>query len=345
MILIVTCSIISSCVDEVDIQTSQAIRTLVVEGFITTEKGPHEIKISTSAKYGTIFEDFSKRESNAIVRIRDDQGKMIFLSESDEEPGIYRTTKDFQAELGRSYTLLINTLRNGNYASIPEPTTSTPPIDTLEVFYRKSPTENPLIDEHSIEVYAKWQDKAEDQNFYTWQSGGTFHIKTHPENFVITTPEGGRTPSPKSCCADCWVTELNTEKNIRLLSDRNFNGNYISQPVAKIIDDGGRFTDKYLVRIKQIGLSKDAFTFLNILDRQLNVSGGIFDPPPAELRGNIVNLEDPNNTAIGFFFVSEVQKDSTFIDGTFLQGSAPKRIINDDCRVLPGSTSMEPDYW
>ncbi|MCB0686048.1 MAG: DUF4249 domain-containing protein [Saprospiraceae bacterium] len=332
-----------SCVDEVNIQTSQAVRTLVVEGFITTEPGPHTVKISTSAKYGTIFEDFSKRESKATVRIRDNEGRVTFLTES-EDAGVYLTPTDFHAELGKSYTLLINTLRQGDYASIPEETAKVPPIDSLQVFYRKTPTENTLIDQHSVEIYATWMDPPEEQNFYTWQNKGTYFIETFPENFTISTTSG-KVPAPKPCCKNCWVTELNSDKTIRLFSDRNYDGKSITQLAANIVDDGGRFMDKYLVRIRQLGLSKNAFTFLDVLKRQLGVSGGIFDPPPAELRGNIVNLDDPDNTAIGYFFASEVQTDSIFIDGTVLQGKAPSRQINDDCRILEGSTTIRPSYW
>ncbi|HHM21744.1 MAG TPA: DUF4249 family protein, partial [Bacteroidetes bacterium] len=42
--------IFSACIDELNIETDEAQRLLVVEGFIDTNPGPHRIKLSRSAK-------------------------------------------------------------------------------------------------------------------------------------------------------------------------------------------------------------------------------------------------------------------------------------------------------
>lgn len=334
---------LSACIDELDISTDSSVRNLVVEGFITTEKGPHEIKLSKSAKYGSIFEGYVRKEERAQVRIRDEEGNQVFLTEL--QPGSYFTPPSFQAEIGKKYNLLILTSDGVRYASTPEPVLPAPPIDTLFLKYKKVPTENPIIFDHGVEVYAQWQDPGDERNFYMWQNSGTYLIETNPELHTVVDPFGRRTPAPKDCCATCWVTEYGGDRSFRVLDDLNANGSQRSQLVAFIVDDGGRYDEKYLIRIKQMALSKDAYAFLKIVDEQSSISGDIFDPPPASIRGNILNLDDPENLPIGYFFACDLSVDSIFIDKNLLLQRSPDREYFDDCRLLNNSTAQRPAYW
>ena len=97
--------------------------------------------------------------------------------------------------------------------------------------------------------------------------------------------------------------------------------------------------------IQQLSITKETYAFLNLLNNQLSIDGDIFDPPPATIRGNMINLDNPEENVIGYFYVSDVSADSVFIDKSVLEENQPMLQINDDCRILPNSTTEKPDFW
>ena len=66
-----------SCIDPLDVSIDKEVNILVVEGFITTEPGPHMIRLTISAKYGSIFDGWIQPSPGAKVVIRDSDGNII----------------------------------------------------------------------------------------------------------------------------------------------------------------------------------------------------------------------------------------------------------------------------
>ena len=77
----------------------------------------------------------------------------------------------------------------------------------------------------------------------------------------------------------------------------------------------------------------------------MSITGDIFDPPPATLRGNMVNLTNPDEIVIGYFRASDVSIDSMFLTREMLAEPRPLRKINDDCREYRNGTTRKPVYW
>ena len=100
-----------------------------------------------------------------------------------------------------------------------------------------------------------------------------------------------------------------------------------------------------MIAIRQSSLTKEAFQFFDLLKNQLSIQGSIFDPPPATIRGNMINLDDPDVAVIGYFRASDVQADTLFIPRSDVE--APRQIleIRDDCRVFGNSTIERPVFW
>lgn len=241
------------CIDELNIKTERVLRVLVVEGNITTEPGPHYIRLSKSAKYGSIFEDFSKKLNGALVRIRDEKGNQVILDEVDS--GVYATPPSFSAKVGSEYTLIVES-NNEQYISTPEKVMPVAPIQSLRIESKKLASTSDVVFDIGVEVYAEFEDPGDEQNFYYFKNSGTYVVETNPELFEIVTPNGN-VPAPKDCCARCWVNEEGGDPQIRIASDNLFDGNTTSQLAGFIKDDGKRYTDKYLVRVQQNSLTKE----------------------------------------------------------------------------------------
>ncbi len=373
LVFIMAIMLTNSCIDRLDINVGHEEFILVVEGFITTQPGPHIIKLSRSARFGSSFglNGILEEVENAKVSIRDQNGKVTLLTEEFREfiipvpvpmlyvtsIGDYATPTGFRAVVGNSYTLQIITKEGKTYQSTPELVTKVPEIDSLILKYKELPSLDPIEFSSGnnvagdfvsgVEVFSQWQDPGEDENYYRWQSSGTYKILTHPDKHVIfslsiNVPD---TPDPKDCCSICWIDEPESDVSHRIMKDNNSNGNLVTNLVAFIVDDGGRYMEKYFIGVEQHSISEEAFLFFKLLNNQLSINGDIFDPPPATIRGNMISLDNPDDDVIGYFMASDVSVKSVFIPKDILEEKRVLKVINDDCRVLFNSTIQRPSFW
>lgn len=328
-----------SCVQPLELTIDEAAEVLVVDGFIDTNFGPHQVILTRSAKYGSVFDGQIKKVTNAIVRIKQLNGTQVFLEEVKD--GIYETPIDFKAIVGESYTLTIDTEEGAQYISIPEKVPGVPDLLEVRADFKKQPTANPLKFTSGMEIFAKFKDPEDEQNFYKWEVDGVYKLFTFLDMWRSMDP----LDIPPTCCDVCWIFEDQVDENINLLSDRLINGNENFIPVAFINDDGGRFSERYIASIEQRSLTREAFQFLSLLENQLQIQGNIFDPPPATIGGNIINISSPDEPVIGFFYASDVKHDTIqILPPEILENQTP-RVWKDDCRTFPGASLFPPHFW
>ncbi|HNP19525.1 MAG TPA: DUF4249 domain-containing protein [Fulvivirga sp.] len=330
-----------SCVDPISIENNSEVQVLVVEGGITTEYGPHKIKLSNSAKYGDIFAGVIQPVLSAKLLIRDEFGNVVQLVNAGK--GYYETPETFKGEVGRTYTLVIIKSNGDEYMSYPETIHKVAKIDSIYYKYKELPigagaNEAEIVS--GVDIMVRVSDPGEEKNYYKWESSGTYRIKTNPE---LYTPPRSRNPQPKDCCEICYINENNIMLSVA--SDILFNSNIHQQNVLFLEDDGARFSEKYVLILEQISLTKEAYNFYDLLKNQIGIDGDIFDPPAAKIRGNILSISNPNEEIVGYFTASDVQRDTLQINGENLPKVKPQKTIPDDCRVLKNSTAVRPVFW
>ena len=84
------------------------------------------------------------------------------------------------------------------------------------------------------------------------------------------------------------------------------------------------------LQIYQHSITKEAYTFFAAIEQQENSQGGIFDPPPAALAGNLYNPEDPDEQVIGIFDASVVSSYEVVIDSADSPYPIPEFVYFDD---------------
>lgn len=330
------------CITPVDSLPETERRLLVVEGGITSKLGPHRIQISRSARYGSRAVGEIEPIRNADVWLRDLNGTLVFLEE--EISGNYLTPANFKAEVGNKYSLFI-TLENGErFASTPAEVMPGPELDeVIPKFVEQPSLEN---DKNvGVELFAKFKDPAGERNFYFWETKGEYALSTRPDLHAVPDGQGGEIIVPLGCCALCYLNEGGLGNQLNIFTDIFTNGQQQEKRVAYIQDDGLRFLDTYMAVVEQYSLTKDAYAFFEVLAEQLEISGDIFDPPPASLNGNIINLDQPDEETIGYFWAASMVNDTIFIKRSLLTNPAPAVIIRDDCRGIRNSFTEKPDYW
>lgn len=331
------CLFLYSCIDPINIEIPAAASRLVVDGIIDNTLKRQEVKLSRTTDYR---EDFISNlpEREAKLKITDDLGNEWVLTEN--QPGIYFSTM-MQGIIGRSYTLHIQTSDGNQYRSVPEKIKAVSPVDSIYAEY----IEFPLIITNSagiktqvinngFAVYALTRDQISPNDFYRWRSEGIFQFNT------ICKCENPPWPTI------CWAPVNPINEKIYILWDKNTNGQLIRQQVATLPYDQAT---PYFVNVRQYSLSENSYRFWKLISEQQGNVGTIFDPPPAQIIGNIFNTEDETELVAGFFGASAVESKTIIIRrGLLANGKPPLRPVlpEGDCRLLYRfSTSVRPPQF
>jgi hypothetical protein len=306
-LLVITIAIsVGSCIDLYDPKLKSTQQRLVVEAQITTELDYHWVDLTYDAGYNSSETNFNFLVKNAKVWVTDNAGNRYDFIDSKKEvqpikanPGFdYRSLIKFQAVVGRTYQLFIQTENGKQYRSKPELVRAVPKLDRIYTEFNRLPTTFPNpIGEFSI--FTDIQDSPTPDEFYRWESihwdklvycqyGDTL-------NRIIAYP----------CCQDCY--EFKICKECRpIVSDRFVNGNTIKrQLIAKYPYDS---LYPYYLKIRQYAISKDVYNFWNTVETQAKNSGGLFDVTPKQIKGNISNINDPSEEVLGYFSAADVDE-------------------------------------
>ena len=342
-VALISFTLIFGCVDPFMVEVDEGLQLLTVEGMITNGPGPHKIKLTRSDTYGSVFESLTRPVAGATVIIRDQNGAVTFLEEDTEKRGEYLTDDDFRAKIGNVYSLQIQ-LSNGDvYTSFPEKVN--PSVEITGVSYESEviPVEGEMGVDSGVAVYVDLQDPLEENNFYFWRNDPfTYELNTRPDLFVNRET---MMPEPKECCFTCYLEEEVGNTSIFIASDDSFNGLATRLKVAFIPDDGLRFITFSRLDINQLIVTAEAYRFLRLVKQQTEISGSVFDPPPATIRGNIISLDNPDEMVLGYFIVASESNSRVYIDGTKLDFRQPRGLITDDCRVVDDAVTTPPIDW
>jgi hypothetical protein len=124
-------------------------------------------------------------------------------------------------------------------------------------------------------------------------------------------------------------------------------------PITVIPDGSEKLTERYSILVKQYALTKEAYEFWQLLRRNTNQVGGLFDAQPSELIGNLHCISNPAEPVIGYVSASTVETKRIFIGRTELSFwhytaedffCTPK-IISDSVQYYLSDTSMAPAYF
>ena len=156
-ILYILAIFILSCEDIIEIDVDNAKPQMVVEGRITTQNKPVEVKLSLTAN---CYDD-SEQEiiDNAKVTIEDNLNNKVELLYQGK--GIYKTATNYKGEINRTYTLSI-LYNNENYRVV-EKLSAIAKIDCLDIDYN-------MFDNDYLAVFVSSQDPIVEGNYYKWHT-------------------------------------------------------------------------------------------------------------------------------------------------------------------------------
>jgi hypothetical protein len=284
-----------SCVREFLPEVDEYRNLMVVEGLITDELKQHYVTLSRSAAVGQIGE--GAPVSAATVIVTDNMQNQYFFNE--QEPGYY-TTDSMRFQPGSIYSLRVIT-GDDSYVSTPMELRATHPIDTVFSELQSLPVQGSNLMKLGYQVYFNSYDPTNSTKFYRWEYFETWETK-YPRNFLL----------PWVVNNNCWVEDRSYRIYLENTTPKQ-EAIFENYPLVFIGTETPRLGVRYSLLLKQYAISEEEYWYWENL-RDLNQEvGGLYDPIPSALPGNMKSENHPEMDVLGFFSVSGASSKRVFI--------------------------------
>jgi hypothetical protein len=249
-----------------------------------------------------------RAEPGADVAIVSRTGVTWFIPEV--APGEYRALQTIPA--ANDHKLRIVTRSGRRYETPFLKTVNTPPIDSVT-----------WTDNRNVEIFVHTHDPANATPYYRWDFTETWEYRAWYESFAEFKNGQLVDRKPDEMVYSCWRTKESDK--VMIANTLALTENRISyQPLITIERPEERLSQRYSILVRQYGLTKEAYEFWNILRKNTELTGSLFDPQPSQLPGNIICLDDPNERVIGFVSAGKQVSKRIFIRNADLSASWPK---------------------
>lgn len=349
--------IVTSCVSELEVPVIHNARTLVVDGLISDQPGPHTVSLSWSA---SLDEDVLPL-GEATVRIIENGSTIHPLSEA--AAGTYQTGEEFAGTIGHTYKLEIETADGKRYESPAEEMKSAGVLEKVYFELKENAINQGDLTkpQDALYFYIDGSSAESGTNQLRWRWQATYQIHTTPKDKVIYT-QSGPIPAPAPCsgyaydgegliyqgpctCCECWITLY--DRNVNLSDPAITDGvTYKKVYVGLLPLENKYFYEKLLIRAEQLSLSDTSYPFWHLVDTQQESGENIFQPNVVKVIGNVVSVTDPTEEVFGIFSVSAISSQRLEIRWEDIDKRMPElEFVSDDCRLVGGATNEKPAFY
>jgi hypothetical protein len=338
----------SGCFKEIFFENVPDEQILVVQGTITDVPSSRTIFLSYTAPFG---QQNGERISAAQIDLIDDKGKKWPYVEVLKGRYVMR---DSQLRIlpGERYFVEIKLANGEAFRSELQKMPRSSQIDDLRLTF------NQLEDDRPLRVWADVSALGnQDGTFLRW-SLLRIARKQEVDQFRIR-PFSLDIPTPKTC----YITYSVNEQSILLFGTERKDDFKLKQQELAAIPTDRTFADRNMVQVVQYSLPEAAYQYYRKINTITNQVGTIFDPPPAKVRGNILQTTDPDRIILGYVDLAAVDTAVAFVNPSFFE---PVYIASDcmqdfsrpdwaatwgypatclNCLLIPGSGTQLPKYW
>jgi len=273
------------------------LNLLVVDGIIACgTNAVTTITLSHTARLGDSV--LFVPELNATVFIELEQGGSYMLQEQGK--GIY-ISQPLNLNANNKYRLRIRTLPAKEYISEFTEGKNPPPIDSLT-----------WKQDQNVTVSVHTHDPLNNTRYYRWDYTETWNY-TSSLHAMWGVKDGMIFLIDSTTQMDsCWRTGNST--NIIVGTSIALNEDVISyHPVAVIPQHSEKISKGYSVLVRQYGITEQAFRYLQLIQKNTQQLGTLFDAQPSQLKGNIQSVDNPDEPVIGYVSASTFTEKRTFI--------------------------------
>jgi len=281
-----------SCTEKYYPEIDEDVSVLVVDGKITDETGPCEVRLFRTVNFTDSFP--VKPERDALIILHDDLGETEILNEA--EPGIYKSSfTTIKGQIGRTYWIEIQTLSGDKYESTPELMHAAFEITSLYGDELEVITDD-YSNEKAVGIYFDAKNNENTGDYLRWEYRESYEWHTP---FDIDTKV---TENPQTVCFP-----VNDYPLINLYDASDIENKEVNHLLTStILQHEVKLEHKYLLDMRLYSVSQENYIFWKNMKAIHQSNGNLYDILPANIKGNISTCEG-DCEVLGYFEASSVR--------------------------------------
>ncbi|MBP7555071.1 MAG: DUF4249 domain-containing protein [Chitinophagaceae bacterium] len=281
---------------------ARAPNYLVIEATLNAGQGATNVRITRTTQIDRT--SAITGEANAVVTVEGKDNSSVSLSYQGN--GLY-VHPNLNLAIGNEYRLRVKTTNGKEYLSAYVVAKTTPPIDS--VTWGRSAT-------GGVDIMVNSHDETNKTKYYRWEYDETWEIRTYYfSKYIYENRRVRERVMPAEDVSVCWRNR--SSANILVGTTNRLQSDVISKmPVTGFSNGDDRLSVRYSILVRQYALDKDAYEFYDLLRKNTESIGTIFDAQPSEVKGNITCLTDPAEPVIGYVTASSVEEQRIFINAS-----------------------------
>jgi hypothetical protein len=274
---------------------------LVIDGtLVNSADSPSVFNLSRTIKLNdSTFS--SSAERGATLSVEGENGDIHNFFEL---PGGIYQSNPLSLNTSSKYRLKITTSSGEDYLSDFVEVRQTPPIDSVT-----------WQQQNDVMLYVNTHDASGNTKYYRWDFTETWQYRAPLESelgvenglmyYIIDRPNDQK--------YNCWSTDNSTE--ILAGSSIALSQDVINKAaIGIVLQNSVKINIRYSILVKQYAIADEAYQYFQILKKNTENLGSIFDAQPTQLIGNIHSVKNPSEVVIGYFTASSVQQKRIFIN-------------------------------
>jgi hypothetical protein len=296
--IIIFLTILSGCIEPYDPALKDGdMNYVVVDAFLNASDGTATARLSYSQPVkssGPV-----PRVLDASVSIDEENGGSYPLSMG--APGVYSATIP-GVSVGKRYRLVIKTHDSHEYVSEFTSVINAPPIDSITWSVHRD----------GIRIEITSHDETGSTKYFKWNYTETYEYKSRLHSqFMFSNGIVIRRPDDE-LISTCWRTDPSSQISIGTV--KHLQQSVLSKHPLTLIPYGSRkLYVKYSILVQQQGLTEENYNYWLNLEKSTENLGGLFDPLPSEIHGNIRCVNHAGENALGLFSASTVTEMRKYI--------------------------------
>lgn len=336
MLLMVTVAV-SSCVYPFEPELDKSAgRNLVIEGDLLIGSFSY-IRLSYMSY---LDEDLAEWDVKAEVRAEDEKGNMYNGKKVDSNLYLISLNLADPSSRFRLYVVLDD---GREYASEWAEARRAPVVD--EITHELDATTNQVrfnITLHSDdgEQYFRWFFDEDWEYESLYDAKYWYSIDTSDPDDNGTMIKYG----PREGTHYCWMNQQST--GLYFTTTRDLESNKVQEKnFYRVAAQTQRMSSLYSMNVRVESTTEDCYDYWKNVRTNSENLGDLFSPIPSEMRGNIYNLSDPDETVLGFVNVSTVAEKRVFVDNKKTGYYIKKTYIPEDDWMIEVPTNEWRRYY
>jgi hypothetical protein len=266
-------------------ENSDFLGYLTVDGYLDGTNGAAKVILSRSTSI--VEYTASPAETEANVQVEIENGGSFSLKESSD--GSY-TADNLTLDPNAKYRVRVETKYGSTYSS-----------DYIQL--KQSPAFDSLVwraEDKGIQFYANAHDDSGNTKYYQYRFTETW---AYSVTFVSRYKNIGGQPvkrTKKEFVHDCW--DSRNSADIIVKSTTNLQRDAVIMFPVYLIQKGSRkLMDTYSINVEQRAISLEEYQFWTLIKKTNESLGGLFDPIPSQVLGNVRCENNATEPVFGHF--------------------------------------------